>query len=261
MQKTWTLDDLEKVLSAAILASAIECIKYNRGSIFMALSGGLDSSFCLAVIRRYFGEDLPIFTFTVGTTKQHPDVQYAEKVAKIFKTNHHSIIADDDLLSVVAYVKDIHQEFFWGEIGRIAGAGPLLLLRAIEKHAATFKPKLGGAPRLIVHDGIDELLGGYWEHRKHKTLQQQEAAFKMIWSKLYDNHLRPLGKKAEFYNVVPLFPYLQPTVVEYISHIPLQERTSHEVSKIPLREIARKYLPRSIIQRQKIGFCDALKQF
>ena len=260
VQKTWTLDDLEAVLTAAILTSTIQCIEHNRGVIFTALSGGLDSSFCLAVIRRYFGVNFPIYTFTVGM-EEHPDVQCAKKVAEAFKTNHKSILVDDVAVSVVAYMKDSHPDLFWGEIGKIAGGGPILLLQAVKKCADTFQRPIGNEPRLIVHDGIDELLGGYWEHRKHKTLQQQEDAFKAVWSKLHDDHLFPLGKKAEFYKVVPLFPYLQPAVVDYISRIPVNERTSHAESKIPLRRIAEKYLPREIIERKKIGFCDALKEF
>jgi asparagine synthetase B (glutamine-hydrolysing) len=49
--------------------------------------------------------------------------------------------------------------------------------------------------------------------------------------------------------------------VKYISGIPVHERTSHDESKIPLRNIARKYLPPEIIERQKIGFCSGLDKF
>jgi asparagine synthetase B (glutamine-hydrolysing) len=264
IQRTWTLDGLDKVLTEGIIASAIECIKHNRGIIFAALSGGLDSSFCLAVLRHHLGDNFPIFTFTVGTMKRHPDVQYAEKVAEALKTNHQSILVDEIAISVVAHMKDSHPDLFWGEIGKIAGGGPTLLLRTVKKCADAFQTPIN-EPRLIVHDGIDELLGGYWDHRKRQTPAKQETEFKTLWSKLHDNHLFPLWKKAEFFGVVPLFPYLQPAVIDYISRIPVNERTSHDESKIPLRRLAEKYLPPEIvgeiIQRPKIGFCDALKEF
>lgn len=263
IKKTWTLDGLDRALTEGIIASAIECIKHNRGTIFTALSGGLDSSFCLAVIRHHFGTTFPVYTFAVGT-EQHPDLQCAKKVAEVFETNHQSIIVDDEAAFTVTHMKKSSPSLFCGETGKIAGGGPILLLKAVKKCTDAFQP-LNESPRLIVHDGIDELLGGYWEHRGQKTLIEQEAIFKILWSRLYNDHLFPLRKKADFFGVVPLFPYLQPAVVDYISRIPVNERTSHDESKIPLRRLAEKYLPSEIagevIQRKKIGFCDAMKEF
>jgi asparagine synthetase B (glutamine-hydrolysing) len=111
---------------------------------------------------------------------------------------------------------------------------------------------------VIVHDGIDELLGGYWAHRSSKSIYGQERAFKHFWARLEKDHLLPLERAANRFEISLIFPYLQKQIVDYITGIPVNRRTSHDESKIFLRWIAKKYLPEEIIERKKIGFAEAL---
>jgi len=113
--------------------------------------------------------------------------------------------------------------------------------------------------------GIDELLGGYWDHRKETDIEKIRLAFEKRWSLLAEEHLLPMSCKARHFGVSLIFPYLSREVIDYISRIPVEERTSREESKIPLRKIAlnENYLPFSvtaqILQRKKLGFCDAME--
>jgi asparagine synthetase B (glutamine-hydrolysing) len=118
---------------------------------------------------------------------------------------------------------------------------------------------MGNFKTVIVHDGIDELLGGYSDHRFVPVMSEKKKAFLDRWARLEKEHLLPLEMSASHFGIEPIFPYLQSEVVRYISHIPFNKRTKPEESKIPLRSIAQKYLPTAIIERQKSGFCDALK--
>lgn len=258
IQKLWTLENLEKVLVQAIITSALDCYRYNKGIIFTALSGGLDSSFALAVIRKKFGENLPIHTFTIGSSFDHPDIKYARLVAEKFWTHQHTVIVKNDFREI----KKNNPALFSNEPGETDGAGPYFLLQEVSSCAKTLG--ITGISGLIVHDGIDELLGGYWAHRDKENHQDMEDAFKLLWSKLEDKHLVPLHRKADYFKIKLFFPYLQPEVIEYISRIPVEERTSRRASKIPLRLIADNgvymtaKIAKPIINRPKIGFCDAL---
>jgi len=249
----WNLDELEEKLRSSIKKCGLECLSANNGKILTALSGGLDSSLCLALIREEFGYKIPIESFTIGESEKFPDIQHARIVAKKFQTIHHELIPSKTEIEGAKLTKKIVPALFQGESGKLEGIGVFLLIQFIW---ALMQDK---PTTVIFHDGIDELMGGYWEHRKHPSKNKTEKAFKELWNQLEGRHLTPLTRKTSCHRITPIFPYLQREVVEYISKIPVEERTSREESKIPLRRIAQKYLPEEIIRRPKIGFCDALK--
>jgi len=232
------LDRLEELLLAANRACALECLIENAGAIAVCLSGGLDSSTSVAMIRRAFPGGR-IAAYTIGSDESHPDVVHAAEVADRFGLAHRVVIptakdeaaADDDIPSSI---------------------GVHVLYRFMRRD---------GVRSVIAHDGIDELLGGYWAHREWMGRDAAKAleAFTARWGALESEHLQPLEATAEAAGIRVRFPYLKRSVVEEIAAIPLEERTSREVSKMPLRAIASRYgVPESVIRRKKIGFCDAL---
>ncbi len=244
----WSLKGLEEVLQSAILRCAFKCANDNQGYVYTALSGGIDSSFCLTVIRRHL-EQTVIRAFTIGTSLEHPDVQSASLMMAETKTNHYVLIPTAD---EIAEVEEKFIAFFPGSPKFPGDVGAFLLFDFIAKF---------GVKSILVHDGLDELLGGYWEHRASSDPKDMKYAFESFWSLLEAEHLEPLERIANHFGIKLLFPYLQKDAAEYISRIPLSERTSCEESKIPLRRIAAKYLPPEIISRPKLGFHDALKVF
>jgi asparagine synthase (glutamine-hydrolysing) len=74
------------------------------------LSGGIDSSANVAFMSRLM--DRPVDTFTVAIQGQEDtnEFQWARKISKLFKTNHHEILIDDshflDLLPTIIYHQD-----------------------------------------------------------------------------------------------------------------------------------------------------------
>jgi asparagine synthetase B (glutamine-hydrolysing) len=249
-EEKWSMEELEDILREAIDNCCVKCFVANPPYIATTLSGGIDSSFCLFRLRKE-NSMAEIHTFTIGGSKDHWDINHAEIMADFCKTEHHAIIPEK---------KDV----FWAkkklsEIRSVSAkeitdgsAAVFLTYRAIADY---------GFQISIAHDGIDELLGGYPEHRfSPRTKAEKKMNFRKMWNELIPNHLLLLEKSARYFGIKVLFPYLQPEVVEYISHIPVNERTGRQESKIPLRRIAEKYLPREIIERPKKGFCDALKK-
>lgn len=249
-EETWSLYRLENILGEAIYNCFIKCFVTHPGYVATTLSGGIDSSFCLFKLRT---EDnlIDINTFTVGGDANHWDIVHAKIMAEKCHTKHHEIIPGE-------------KEVLWAK-RKLAKIRSASAKEITDGSAAVFLAYRAmsdcGFQISIAHDGIDELLGGYPEHRfSPRTKAEKKMYFRKMWNELIPQHLLLLEKSARYFGIKVLFPYLQPEVVDYISHIPVDKRTGRRESKIPLRRIAEKYLPREIIERPKKGFCDALKK-
>lgn len=253
--KEWNDNELEVLLEKSIQSAASECLSANKGQILTTLSGGLDSSLCLAIIRKHFPK-AKILTFTVGKSKYFPDIVFAELVARQFKTAHHEIIPTDIDIKISLDMKNRYPHLFPGENDRHLGGIGVWMVYSYIQNYCMYIERMQQPFYVIAHDGIDELMGGYWAHRDPKA--DQEAVFRLFWSQLWDFHLAPLLAKANAMMIKVLFPFLDPGLVEYISHIPVDERTDHKESKIIIKRIARKYLPSEIVDRKKSGFGQVL---
>jgi asparagine synthetase B (glutamine-hydrolysing) len=243
----WNLMQLEKIILQYIIFSIVKCSILNKEVICTTLSGGIDSSFCLAKIREAVGEKISIHTFTIGLSKSYPDIGFARIVADKFNTIHHEIIPSEREVNEAKMEMQISLTNWLYSPGDVA---VFIIYKEMAKQ---------GFKSVIAHDGIDELLGGYWKHRDYDNdLDKKEETFQYFWDRLEFYHLLPLERISQYFGINLALPYLQRGVVEYISKIPLNERTSFKESKIPLRMIAKKYLPREVIEREKKGFCSAL---
>ena len=243
------LNRLERVLREANRECAEECARINGREIVLCLSGGLDSSLSAAMIRRSF-PSAPMTACTAGSGDEHPDVVHAKLVARHFSLAHHIQILGQHELGIAT--EQVEKLFGREHCARFKGtAGVLACYQRMHD-------QMVGA--VIAHDGIDELLGGYWAHRASVArAEEAQAVFADHWRRLEENHLRPLETIAQSVGIKVLFPYLQREVVEEITAIPLAERTSRAVSKLPLRELAEwNSVPDAVIRRRKRGFCDAL---
>lgn len=247
--KIWNLLELEKILTEYILLCSIECFILNNEVICTTLSGGLDSSLCLAKIRKAVGANIPIHTFTIGINEEYPDIQFSRIVSKKFNTIHHEIIPQKKEI-------DEAMENMAALLGsKLCMPGDIAVFLTYKKIAQD------GFKCVIAHDGIDEMLGGYWKHREYDGDSRKKAkVFRNFWSKLGTEHLLPLEIISQYFGIKVLLSYLQIDVMKCISKIPLNKRTTFEESKIPLRAIAKKYLPEEIIKRKKKGFCSALEE-
>ncbi len=240
----WQIEELENVLVRSHQLIAEHSLK-KYGRINVCLSGGLDSSLSLAIIHSLF-PDVLIFAFTIGSSSTHPDILASRQVAKAFDAYH--IVLTPSRAALVNALSDMRD---------MLGRDPI---SQGDLGVFTFYAFLAdlGIKNVIAHDGIDELMGGYWDHVKAADM---EPAFRHFWERLIPDHLEPLEEKAQAFNINVLYPYLDAEVVEYISYIPLKDRTSREYRKAPLRELARKYgVPEQTIVRPKKGFCDVLAE-
>jgi len=133
------------------------------------LSGGLDSSAVVALMRAHSQD--PVRTFTVGfdvpagSTLDHKfnvDARFASEVARAFGTEHHSIAirSDDslsDLLPRLVYSMD----------------EPIAQVSILQTVFVSALARSQGVPVLLSGDGGDELFAGY----PHFPADQQLAAY------------------------------------------------------------------------------------
>ncbi|MGB5193337.1 MAG: asparagine synthase (glutamine-hydrolyzing) [Polyangiales bacterium] len=118
------------------------------------LSGGLDSSLIVAMMARH--SSAPVKTFSVGfTSKDFSELPYAQMVAKRYGTDHHELIVQPDMASVVPqFVRH------YGEPFADSSALPTWYLCQYTRTGVTVA--LSG-------DGGDEAFSGYRRYAHSRT--------------------------------------------------------------------------------------------
>lgn len=248
----WSAEELKQKFEDVFREYGAIALEKNGGKIFTTLSGGLDSTLALAFLRKNFSE-AEIITFTMGGSEKHQDVLHARLAAEKFDSNHKEFIPTaDEIQEALAEYK----EKFQADLEEATRTGDFDVY-LLYKYISGLNPNT-----LLVHDGIDELMGGYWNHRKEKaeedgrkiTEEERRKIFEDYWKVLIPDHLNPLIRTSGNFNIDLLFPYLNPKIIEAVSRIPLDDRTSKEISKKPLREIAQELgVPKEILERSKRG--------
>ena len=184
------------------------------------LSGGLDSSTIVAVMKR--NSNKTIKTFTIGfSNKDYDETKKAKKVSKIFETDHNDFIIDNkEISNIFNDLGDIWDEPF-SDISQV----PTLILSKITRNHV--KVALSG-------DGGDELFCGYNRYLKgldffknssfkffnifNEKLKLQDLFFKILKEKNYDKLDKLFSSSGskninEYYeNVVKIFDDNDPLI-------------------------------------------------
>ena len=141
------------------------------------LSGGIDSSLVTALLQEEFSR--PLKTFTIGFREtRETEEKYAEQVAKILGTKHHTIYANPS--SIVSLLPEIGRVFD-EPFGDSSSLPFYLLSKQVSKEV---KVVLSG-------DGGDELFYGY---NKYLAIQKI-SSFSSLVRKVSGKGLSILGKK------------------------------------------------------------------
>jgi asparagine synthase (glutamine-hydrolysing) len=118
------------------------------------LSGGLDSSLIVALMARHSSQ--PVKTFSVGfSSKDHSELPYAKMVADRYATDHHEMVVEPDMASVVPELVR-----HYGEPFADSSALPTWYLCQYTRTGVTVA--LSG-------DGGDEAFGGYRRYTHSRT--------------------------------------------------------------------------------------------
>ena len=149
------------------------------------LSGGIDSSIITGLAQQY-KPDLHTFSIGFRDEKFFDETEYANLVAKHFKTNHTVFsLTNDDLLGHVHKVLEYLDEPFADS----SALAVYILSRETRKHATV---ALSG-------DGADEMFAGYNKHAaSYKILnmswkEQFVSALHPLWKSLPQSRSNPVG--------------------------------------------------------------------
>lgn len=252
----WDPNKLEDYLLNSFKKAGEEALKDNNGIIYATISGGIDSTLSLALLRKSLGDDIKIITFTMGGDENHPDIKNARIAIKKYNTEHYEFIPTSK--EIQSGLEDFKKDQPDQNLKEVVSKGDFdiyLLFKKINKLG--LQP---GRKTIIACDGIDEQLGGYWAHRKDATKEERREIFRSLWQKLETEHIIPLIRSTQKFSVHLIFPYLEEELVKFISKIPVEDRIINKSGKIPLKNIADKLgVPEEMIHRQKRGAIGILE--
>ncbi len=242
------------------------------------LSGGIDSSLVLALIRKVYPQ-VPIATFTMAKSKDYPDVLFARKIAELFDTKHNEIIlSDEEYNKFLGEYDNVKRYDFKGDIN-------VYILCYFAKEFSNI---------IVTGDGGDECFGGYWLHEYplgHKETgiiksveelqptsrkylgemvdmgfrdflykeKSQEEDYDAVWEYfvkvMAPQHLAPLLHTAKVLKIEVYTPIFSEGLINFMRNLPYKERVDRKIEK----ELALMYLPTSVVERESIGFDAVLE--
>ncbi len=247
--------------------------------ISLLLSGGIDSSLVLSLIKKVYPE-ITIHTFSLARNNNYPDIVFSREIAELFETDHHEIILTrSEFENYKTEYDKVRQYNFKGDVN-------VYVLCSIAKKYSNI---------IVTGDGGDECFGGYWLHQyplghretgkitcfeeihpevqKHLKQMNQlgfrdflykaKSATKdydTVWEYfveiLLPRHLEPLLHTAKILDIKVYTPLFSKNLVNFMRALPYTERINRKIE----RDLALKYLPESIIERESIGFDVALEK-
>lgn len=270
----------KKIEKAFLNAIQKDLEKINGNEIFLALSGGIDSSLLLALIATHF-QNYKLIGITVGS-KKCLDIPFSKKISKLYNISH---IVEPITEKEIKYLKKeqklIYKKLRPKNLLGMEGFPIFVLYKMLSKYTKTF----------LVGDGLDELAGGYIIHRdpanlysksyqkiffqptnekerslikKATTIRQDYpskenilASLEYFW-KIFEIDLFFSKEYSKYLKVEPKMPYLDETVIKTLSEIPLTKKIDKKEGKKIIKKLALKYLPPELIFRKKIGLPNIL---
>lgn len=194
----------------------------------VALSGGVDS----ALVARLAGRECVV----VGLAGSH-DLQRAKQVATELGLTLHEVIIDpgqiEEALSKVLSV--------------IPKTDPVNASIATTLYFVAEWAGSHGHRRILAGQGADELFGGYARYLQTDTLaEDMERDFHGLGLQLIRDQA-VAGLHGAYFSL----PYMDTRVVRAAMAIPPDMKVCDGVRKLPLREVAKRYLPPSIALCEK----------
>ena len=262
------------------------------GPISISLSGGIDSSIVLCILKQVF-PDNQIDAISIKFSDSVDETETASKIAKKIGVDHH-IVEINNFLEKLENVISITKLPFWD----------VHWIYVVEK-AKQF------SNYLVSGDGGDELFGGYvfryakflsiindksdindkikayisCHERDHVPEQEQifGTKFQFQWEDIYqklkpyfDNSLHPLDqvfladyngkllhnfslvnkKITNHFNLKSVTPLLSNELIHKSMKIPISQKynSSLNIGKIPLRQLLTKFGIDNLVEKQKLGF-------
>ena len=243
-------DDLDTICSniREKLIAGVEKRLVADAKVGFLLSGGLDSSLVCSIAAKR--SKTPIKTFAIGMSEDAIDLKYAREVAEYIGSDHTEvIITKDSVLSALEWVIMVLGTY---DITTIrASMGMYLLCEAIHKNTDI---------RVLLTGEISDELFGY---KSTDFAPSAEAFQKEAEKRLRELHMYDVLRADRCISVNSLearVPFGDLDFVKYVRSIdPEKKLNKYGKGKYLLRRAFEgKYLPESILYREKAAFSDAV---
>ena len=205
-----------------------------------ALSGGVDSSLVCALSKK-FNQNFTCYVLDSGGEE---DFNAAELVAdhldlplKTIRVNKQKV--KDALPIVVEALASYNSQTFLGGLGT---------------YLISLEAQRDGLKVLLSGEGADEIFGGYDRYKKLETNAEIDRMMTDDQNKLWLSHNSWVDHASMAASIEIRVPFQDLNVLGNVREIPTKAKVnkSSKISdKICLREIASKYLPKSIAERNK----------
>ena len=183
--RTWTSENEICDAIEEILVNAVQLRMRSDVPVGAFLSGGVDSSLVVAMMRQDFKGDF--HTFSLGysdSIEDKQDIYYARKMAEKFSTTHHELqINADDLANNLTNIVSHFDQPFSGVVSSY------FLSRQVRDYV---KVALTG-------DGADDQFASYGHHRLVWPIQRlKEACERGVANPYSEVDLSPLADRSEY---------------------------------------------------------------
>ena len=284
-----SLEHIEKLIQDYILQN----INPNHvKTISLALSGGMDSSLVLGLIRKTIPE-LTIHGISIKFADSVDETKIAEKIAEHFDIDHHIVFLENylkELPKAISIIKSPFWDLHWYYVAKKSNT--------LSKY-------------LAAGDGGDEIFGGYtFRYKKFLSLtnskssplektkaylacherdmvEDQEQIFgekiPFSWDSIYDNiskyfensltnleqvfladyngklmyNFSPINHKINnYFGLTSITPLLSSELIRYGIQLDSKQKYDAEenIGKIPLQQLLKKFNLTSLIPKEKQGF-------
>ena len=206
-----------------------------------ALSGGVDSSLICALSKK-FVQNFNCYVLDTGGEDDFKSAQivsnYLELSLKTVKVDKQTI--KDAIPIVVEALASYNSQTFLG------GLGTYLISR---------EAKRDGLKVLLSGEGADEMFGGYERYKNLETHNDIESMMTNDQNNLWLSHNGRVDHASMAASIEVRVPFQDLNVLGNAREIPTLGKVNRDLEisdKICLREVAYRYLPRSIAERTKV---------
>lgn len=215
------------------------------------LSGGLDSSLIVALVKRArieLGITDKLETYSIGLDGAE-DLKYACIAADYIGTHHTTIVVtEDDFFNAIPEV--VYNIESYDTTTVRASVGNYLVAKYIRKNS--------NAKVIFNGDGSDEVTGGYLYMNKCPNEHEFDAECKRLVSDIYLFDALRSDKSISSNGLEARTPFLDRAFVQMYLSIPPKLRFTPTCEKFLLRESFKGYLPDVILWRKKEAFSDGV---
>lgn len=253
--------DLEKInelLTNSVRLQLKDLINNSNCKFGVLLSGGLDSSLIASLVVKLaneMGYKKKIKTFSIGMSKNAPDLIAAKKVAEFLGTTHHEFVYDFE--TGINSIPDVIHCIESYDCTSVRASTPMYLLtKYIKKKYPKIKILFSG-------ELSDELLCYLYGSNAPNDYEFQKETIKLVSNVHLFDCLRA-NKTCMAHSIEVRVPFTDPQFVDYILNVdPTYKRFGENlrIEKKILRDSFKGYLPEEILYRKKEQFSDGVSSY